>query len=131
MKLIGELRKATNAPMNKASAALAATNNDFDAAVAWLADDALKSGAAKAAKLAGRSANEGTLAVAVLADGARREAMAQAGRSLVDQHRGATGRTLALVERYIDFAQGVAAGAAATGAGAAAPSQPLTRERSS
>ena len=68
---------------------------------------------------------------AVLADGARREAMAQAGRSLVDQHRGATGRTLALIERYLGPAQWVAAGAAATGAGAAAPSQPLTRERSS
>ena len=69
VKLIGELRKATNAPINKASEALAATDNDFEAAVRWLADDALKSGAAKAAKLAGREANEGTLAVAVLSDG--------------------------------------------------------------
>lgn len=75
----------------------------------------------------------GDLAAAIsvlLADAERREAMGQAGRALVDQHRGATARTLALIGRYLDSAQGVVAGAA-TGAGAAAPSQPLTRVRSS
>ncbi|KAH7104944.1 elongation factor TS-domain-containing protein [Auriculariales sp. MPI-PUGE-AT-0066] len=71
IKIVAELRKATNASINKASEALAATNNDFDAAVAWLTEDALKSGAAKAAKLAGRVANEGTVALAVLSDGSQ------------------------------------------------------------
>lgn len=66
----------------------------------------------------------------LLADGERRQAIGQAGRALVEQHRGATGRTLSLIGRYLESAQG-AAGAAATGADAAAPSQPLTRVRSS
>jgi 3-deoxy-D-manno-octulosonic-acid transferase len=76
----------------------------------------------------------GDLAAAVsvlLADGERREAMGRAGRALVDQHRGATARTLALIGGYLDAAQGVVAGAAATGAAADTPSQPLTRVRSS
>ncbi|MGE0809399.1 MAG: lipid IV(A) 3-deoxy-D-manno-octulosonic acid transferase [Immundisolibacter sp.] len=67
----------------------------------------------------------------VLADGERRDALGRAGLALVDQHRGATGRTLALIERYLDSDQGEAAGAVATGAAAGDPSQPLTRVRSS
>ena len=66
---------------------------------------------------------------ALLADGERRDAMGSAGRALVDQHRGATGRTLAVIARYLDAAQGEVAGGAATGA--SKPSQPLTRVRSS
>jgi 3-deoxy-D-manno-octulosonic-acid transferase len=76
----------------------------------------------------------GDLAAAVsvlLAERERREAMGRAGRALVDQHRGATVRTLALIGNYLDSAQGVAADAAATGAAAGTPSHPLTRVRSS
>lgn len=80
---------------------------------------------------AGLQVNDpGDLAATVsvlLADGERREAMDTAGRALVDQHRGATGRTLALIGRYLDSAQR----AVATGSGAVEPSQPLTRARSS
>lgn len=71
MKLVAELRRATNVPLSKAADALAACNNDFDAAVAWLDEEMKRTGAARAAKLAGRVANEGTLALAVLADGTR------------------------------------------------------------
>lgn len=69
---------------------------------------------------------------ALLADAERRQAMGRAGRALVAEHRGATARTLALIEAYLDIDrdQGVSAGAAAA-TGADAPSQPFTRVRSS
>lgn len=66
---------------------------------------------------------------ALFGDDERRAAMGDAGRALVARHRGATARTLALMERYLEPAQGVSAGSAASAAGA--PSQPLTRDKSS
>ncbi|EJD54403.1 hypothetical protein AURDEDRAFT_52077 [Auricularia subglabra TFB-10046 SS5] len=71
VKLIAELRKATNVPMNKASEALAACNNDLAAAVAWLEEDTKRTGAARAAKLADRVANEGVVTRCILSDGTR------------------------------------------------------------
>ncbi|KZW00559.1 hypothetical protein EXIGLDRAFT_721329 [Exidia glandulosa HHB12029] len=71
MKLVAELRRATNVPLTKAAEALAACNNDFDAAVAWLDEEMKRTGAARAAKLAGRAANDGTIGLSVLSDGTR------------------------------------------------------------
>jgi 3-deoxy-D-manno-octulosonic-acid transferase len=76
-------------------------------------------------------ANEAELGAqvsALLDDPARRARLGQAALALVTQHRGATVRTMALIERYLEPAQG--AGATA-GVVAGAPSQPLTRVRSS
>ncbi|GFH60690.1 hypothetical protein CTEN210_17166 [Chaetoceros tenuissimus] len=61
-KLIQQLRKATGAPMMECKKALAATENDYDAATEWLR----KNGSAKAAsKLAGRDASEGMVGIAI------------------------------------------------------------------
>lgn len=55
--------------MSKAKEALIATNNDYKAALDWLEKDAAVSGAAKAAKLAGREAKDGLVGVVVGAAG--------------------------------------------------------------
>ncbi|GAA6028034.1 hypothetical protein JCM8097_001840 [Rhodosporidiobolus ruineniae] len=68
--LISKVRAARpGTPLSLARSALQAANNDLDAALAWIAEQAKESGAAKAEKLAGRSAEQGLVAVAVLADG--------------------------------------------------------------
>lgn len=74
----------------------------------------------------------------LLAQANRRADMGKAGQALIAQHRGATAHTLALIERYLQPDQGVTGtvsdvvgATSGPGAGAAAPSQPLTRARSS
>ncbi|KZT27942.1 hypothetical protein NEOLEDRAFT_1060098 [Neolentinus lepideus HHB14362 ss-1] len=69
IKLVAELRKLTEVSVTKAREALTATNNDVKAALDWLEKDLAVSGANKAAKLEGRSANEGLIGVCVLANG--------------------------------------------------------------
>ncbi|KAG6814152.1 hypothetical protein H0H92_002147 [Tricholoma furcatifolium] len=68
--LIGQLRKLTEVSITKAREALSASNNDVDLALKWLEKDLATSGAAKAAKLEGRSAGEGVISTAVLSRGA-------------------------------------------------------------
>lgn len=65
IKLLAQLRKETQISMSKAKEALLATNNDYKAALEWLEKDAIVSGAAKAAKLAGRNAKDGLVGVVV------------------------------------------------------------------
>lgn len=69
VKLLAQLRKETQVSMSKAKDALIATNNDYNAALEWLDKDAAVSGAAKAAKLAGREAKDGLVGVVVGAAG--------------------------------------------------------------
>lgn len=52
-----------------ARSALVASGNDLDGALKWISDQAAESGAAKAKKLEGRTAEEGLVGVAMLADG--------------------------------------------------------------
>ncbi|KXS21593.1 hypothetical protein M427DRAFT_65604 [Gonapodya prolifera JEL478] len=67
VQLVAKIRKITenSVSITRARAALAATANDLDAAMAWLADDEARSGAAKAATLAGRHAGQGLVCVAI------------------------------------------------------------------
>ncbi|TBU62587.1 hypothetical protein BD310DRAFT_871469 [Dichomitus squalens] len=82
VKLIAELRKlAEGVSLTKAREALAASNNDLPAALAWLDADRAASGAAKAAKLAGRVAGQGLVGVQVLSPGARPGASGSAVRA--------------------------------------------------
>ncbi|BGP14451.1 hypothetical protein JCM10213_004573 [Rhodosporidiobolus nylandii] len=68
--LISKVRNARpGTPLSLARSALQAADNDLTAALAWIAEQAKESGAAKAEKLAGRAAEQGLVAVAVLADG--------------------------------------------------------------
>lgn len=69
IKLVAELRKLTEVSITKAREALSATNNDVDAAFKWLQDDLVASGAKKAAKLEGRSTQQGLVGVSVLSPG--------------------------------------------------------------
>ncbi|KAF8265133.1 elongation factor TS-domain-containing protein [Lactarius quietus] len=69
LKLVAELRKLTEVSITKAREALAATNNDVSAALAWLQNDLAVSGAQKAAKVAHRAAGEGLVGASVLARG--------------------------------------------------------------
>ncbi|KAG9087605.1 Elongation factor Ts, mitochondrial, partial [Ceratobasidium sp. 392] len=71
IKLIAEIRKITDNQTSfaKAKEALLATQNDLDAALAWLEKDNITSGAKKAAKVASRVANDGLVGIAVLSDG--------------------------------------------------------------
>ena len=69
LQLVSELRKATDAPIAKVRQALASTNNDPQAALTWLQNDLAESGAKKAAKVEGRTANEGLIGISVLSRG--------------------------------------------------------------
>ncbi|CDO73001.1 hypothetical protein BN946_scf185007.g55 [Trametes cinnabarina] len=72
VKLIAELRKITEGvSLSKAREALAASNNDLQAALKWLDADRAATGAAKVAKLSGRHAGQGLLGVRVLSPGCR------------------------------------------------------------
>ncbi|KAI0368845.1 hypothetical protein BV20DRAFT_997796 [Pilatotrama ljubarskyi] len=72
VKLIAELRKVTEGvSLSKAREALAASNNDLQAALKWLDADRAATGAAKVAKLADRHAGQGLIGVQVLSPGAR------------------------------------------------------------
>jgi elongation factor Ts len=65
VKLIAELRKHTTVSMTKAREALIASSNDVSAALAWLEQDLVASGAKKAAKLADRAVNQGLVSLAL------------------------------------------------------------------
>ncbi|GAA6058822.1 hypothetical protein JCM10212_001938 [Sporobolomyces blumeae] len=68
--LIAKIRsERPGTPLSLARSALQATNNDLSSALAWIAEQAKESGAAKQEKLASRTADQGLVAVAVLADG--------------------------------------------------------------
>lgn len=69
LKLVAELRKLTEVSITKAREALAASNNDVSAALAWLQNDLAVSGAQKAAKVAHRTAGEGLVGASILARG--------------------------------------------------------------
>ncbi|KAB5592061.1 hypothetical protein CTheo_4513 [Ceratobasidium theobromae] len=71
IKLIAEIRKITDnqVPFGKAKDALLATNNNLNAALEWLEQDNITSGAKKVAKVASRTANDGLVGITVLADG--------------------------------------------------------------
>jgi elongation factor Ts len=69
IKLVAELRKLTNVSISKAREALEASSNDLNAAQQWLQNDMETSGAKRMAKLGGRTANEGLVAVALLSKG--------------------------------------------------------------
>ncbi|KAH9170592.1 elongation factor TS-domain-containing protein [Lactarius sanguifluus] len=69
VKLVAQLRKLTEVSIIKAREALAASNNDVSAALAWLQNDLAVSGAQKAAKLSHRAAGEGLVGASVLARG--------------------------------------------------------------
>ncbi|KAI0756354.1 hypothetical protein C8Q80DRAFT_1093089 [Daedaleopsis nitida] len=72
VKLVAELRKRTEGvSLTKASEALAASNNDLEAALQWLDTDRAATGAAKVAKLADRVAGEGLVGIQILSPGAR------------------------------------------------------------
>ncbi|RUS16491.1 elongation factor TS-domain-containing protein [Endogone sp. FLAS-F59071] len=62
--LLARLRQETQVPLTKAKEALVNTNNDYDAALAWLREDEQASGAKKAEKVKGRTASEGLVGVA-------------------------------------------------------------------
>ncbi|KAG5647737.1 hypothetical protein DXG03_008460 [Asterophora parasitica] len=70
VKLIGELRKLTEVSITKAREALSSSNNDVKAALQWLENDLVTSGAKKAAKVEGRFTGEGLISTAVLSHGA-------------------------------------------------------------
>ncbi|GAA5962827.1 hypothetical protein JCM3765_001536 [Sporobolomyces pararoseus] len=68
--LIAKIRsERPGTPLSLARSALQASNNDLDAALSWIAQQAKESGAKKQEKLAARTADQGLVAVAVLADG--------------------------------------------------------------
>ncbi|KAF7347569.1 Elongation factor Ts, mitochondrial [Mycena venus] len=64
-----KLRKLTEVSIVKAREALSASNNNVPAALEWLKNDLVASGAKKAAKLQDRHAGEGLVSVAVLSAG--------------------------------------------------------------
>lgn len=64
IKLLAKLRQETEVSMTKAKEALIKNNNDYQLALNWLNQDALASGAKKAAKVADRVAGEGLIGTA-------------------------------------------------------------------
>ncbi|KAH9161221.1 hypothetical protein EDB89DRAFT_755386 [Lactarius sanguifluus] len=69
VKLVAQLRKLTEVSITKAREAIAVSNNDVSAAVAWLQNDLAVSGAQKAAKPTQRAAGEGLVGASVLTRG--------------------------------------------------------------
>lgn len=68
IKLVAELRKITEVSITKAREALAATNDDVQAAYKWLQEDLVASGAKKAAKLGDRATQQGLVGVSILSN---------------------------------------------------------------
>lgn len=64
IKLLAKLRQETEVSMTKAKEALIKNDNDYQLALDWLNQDALASGAKKAAKVADRVAGEGLISTA-------------------------------------------------------------------
>ncbi|KAI6012433.1 elongation factor TS-domain-containing protein [Pisolithus orientalis] len=71
--LVQELRKLTDVPISKAREALAASNDDVEAALKWIEKDLAVSGAKKAAKVEGRTTRGGLVSVCVLSNGTRQD----------------------------------------------------------
>lgn len=69
VKLLAKLRKITEVPISKAREALVVTNNDLDAALAWLQKDLTISGAKRAEKVGNRSTKEGLITTSVFSPG--------------------------------------------------------------
>jgi len=69
VQLVAELRKRTTVSLQKAREALAATSDNVEAALKWLEEDMVVTGAKKAAKLKGRTAGCGLIGSVVLSDG--------------------------------------------------------------
>lgn len=69
IQLIAELRKLTDAPLTKARLALQESNGDLEGAKKWLEAELVASGAAKAAKVEGRTANQGVVSLTVVDGG--------------------------------------------------------------
>ena len=69
LQLVAQLRKLTDVPISKAREALSAGGNNLEAALEWLQQDLITSGAQKAAKVAGREAREGLVSVSILSSG--------------------------------------------------------------
>ncbi|KAJ2788140.1 hypothetical protein GGI15_000161 [Coemansia interrupta] len=69
IKALKQLREQTGAGLSKAKEALQHTNNDLAQAAQWLSQDAVASGAKRAAKVAGRVAGDGAVSVHTSADG--------------------------------------------------------------
>ncbi|KAG7452270.1 uncharacterized protein BT62DRAFT_295194 [Guyanagaster necrorhizus] len=69
IQLIAELRKLTDAPLTKARLALQESNGNLESARKWLEAELLASGAAKAAKVEGRAANQGVVSLTVVDGG--------------------------------------------------------------
>jgi len=65
---LSKLRKATGYGMSNCRDALLKNGHDYDKAAAWLAEQAVAAGWAKATKLSGRAATQGLLALAVSED---------------------------------------------------------------
>ncbi|KAK0208726.1 elongation factor TS-domain-containing protein [Desarmillaria ectypa] len=69
IQLVAELRKLTDAPLTKARLALQKSNGDLEGAKKWLEAELVASGAAKAAKVEGRAANQGVISLTVVDGG--------------------------------------------------------------
>jgi elongation factor Ts len=69
LQLVAEIRKLTSAPIAKARQALTESNGDLQGALAWLEKDLAASGATKAEKVKGRTANEGLISTSILSGG--------------------------------------------------------------
>lgn len=97
---IAALRRARPVPMSLAREALAASNNDVERALSWL-ERHTQSSEAKAAKVSGRSTNEGTIALSLLS-----------GKRVSMVHLGCETDFVARNDVFLKTAQGVAGTAA-------------------
>ena len=100
VKLIASLRKSRPVPMSLAKEALTASNNDLQRAFDYL-DKHLSSSAAKAAKVSGRTTNEGVIAVSLLS-----------GKRVGIVHLGCETDFVARNEVFVSTAHGIASTAA-------------------
>ena len=98
--LIAELRRIRPVPITLAREALSNSNNDLDRALSYI-ERSLSSSEAKAAKVSGRSTDEGTIAVSLLSD--KRVAMI---------HLGCETDFVARNDMFLNTARGVAGTAA-------------------
>lgn len=97
VSLVAELRRQRTVPLALAREALIATQNDVPAAVRWLDSGSSGSTARRAEKVAGRSTNEGTIAIANLN-----------GKRVAMVHLGCETDFVARNEVFVKTARGVA-----------------------
>lgn len=65
LKLVSKLKKETELSLSKCKDALEKSNNNYDCALQWVKENAASMGLAKAAKLKGRVAAEGSIGIKV------------------------------------------------------------------